>query len=99
MMKKEELIRRLEHLRCDPTGVFLEELIEELKAEKPKVKAETERGFLLERSDGNERTFYSWAGDWTPHLQEAHLFKVLEYVMEKQAMFRLGSRASRLASM
>lgn len=79
-MKKSELIRRLEDIDKDlPAEAMrqsreLGELIEELIAEKPRVKAE--RGFILERSDGNHRAFYTDTGLWSVHLQEAHLFKL-----------------------
>jgi hypothetical protein len=72
------LIRRLEEIHQDlPMEAMrqsreLGELIEELIAEKPK----PERGFIIERSDGIQRAFYTDTGFWSVHLQEAHLFKL-----------------------
>lgn len=74
-MNKKELILRLE------------DLIEELKAEPPK----PERGWILEWSNGDVRSYYGRDG-WSERLQEAHMFKERKHAVDaiSQAQHVLG---------
>ena len=80
-MKKSELIRRLEHLRCDPTGVFLEELIEELKEEKSKP------GWVLSRWAGGKETFMVSWDVWSIWIRDAYIFAKREAALLERDHF------------
>jgi len=80
-MNTKKIIKRLEEIMGDlpmeamRQGRELDELIEELKNPKPRVRAE--RGFIQATWD-QHILYYNGTGQWTRRIQEAHVYPTLE---------------------
>jgi len=90
-VKKSELIRRLEEIHQDlPMEAMrqsreLGELIEELIAEKPRVKSK--HGWLLSRWAGGKETFMVTWDVWTIWLRDAYVFAKEDVALKHQEGF------------